>query len=603
MSKFTFTSRQTQERCGLLFLGIIFIALACWSWRKWTYAQFDFGLQLYTPWQLAQGKVLYRDISYIAGGPLSQYYHALLFRVFGVSYIVIALSNLVIAWLTTWGLFRLFARTADLLTAYAVSVVTLCVFVFGHLIAIGNYNFITPYTCETVHGFALSVLAIAWLCRWIASGQTRWAFAAGLATGGVFLTKPEIFLALADAVAVALVVRETTLAVPAGGRWKNLSALAAGAALPAILFTVYFAKVWPTRGGLLAAAGAWLPLFGGKAGHGQFYDWCLGLDVPGENLAQMAQYTGVLVLAAAALALGARFVAQRKYALAGLLWLALAGFLFSSANKLEWVQGGRALPLLTLAGGTFIARRWWLCRREPIGATLVFPLLWAAFALLLLAKMGLNSRIWQYGFYLALPATALLLFVAFRLLPPLLARFEVDEKIFRASLAIFFAVGVVKLLALSNHYYSQKTLAAGSGGDRILIYAEDAGEGIAQTVDWLRAHTGESETLAVLPEGAMVNYLARRINPTPFLVAGPHELQVAGEANVIAAYAARPPAWLLLLHRDTAEFGVGYFGAKDGYGQDLMRWVKTNYSAEWQFGNEPLVTNRFGIEMFRHSTP
>src|ERR1043165_10183671 len=72
--------RRSRERMCLLFLGIVFFVLTCWSWRKWTDVLIDFGLQLYTPWQLAQSKVLYRDVAYLAGGPLSQYFHALLFR-------------------------------------------------------------------------------------------------------------------------------------------------------------------------------------------------------------------------------------------------------------------------------------------------------------------------------------------------------------------------------------------------------------------------------------------------------------------------------------------------------------------------------------------
>jgi hypothetical protein len=160
----------------------------------------------------------------------------------------------------------------------------------------------------------------------------------------------------------------------------------------------------------------------------------------------------------------------------------------------------------------------------------------------------------------------------------------------------------VKLLALSNLYYGLKTFPVGAGGDRFLVYPEavnPAGKGIATAVEWLRANTTERDTLAVLPEGPMVNYLARRANSAPFVVVCPHELRVAGEPAVAAAYAAHPPDLVLLMQRRTAEFGVGYFGAADGYGGDLMGWVKRNYTAEWSFGHEPLVTDQFGMELLR----
>ena len=48
-------------------LGIAFVLLSVWSWQKWRHPLVDFGRELYTPWQLAQGKVLYRDIEAIFG--------------------------------------------------------------------------------------------------------------------------------------------------------------------------------------------------------------------------------------------------------------------------------------------------------------------------------------------------------------------------------------------------------------------------------------------------------------------------------------------------------------------------------------------------------
>ena len=47
-----------------LVLFIIFVALAFWSWRKWPDILIDFGHELYIPWQLASGKVLYKDIAF-----------------------------------------------------------------------------------------------------------------------------------------------------------------------------------------------------------------------------------------------------------------------------------------------------------------------------------------------------------------------------------------------------------------------------------------------------------------------------------------------------------------------------------------------------------
>src|SRR5213595_3718143 len=67
---------------------------AALTWRKWPDVLTDFGSQLYLPWRIASGEVLYRDLMYLTGGPLSQHYHALLFKVFGVSMLPLFISNL-----------------------------------------------------------------------------------------------------------------------------------------------------------------------------------------------------------------------------------------------------------------------------------------------------------------------------------------------------------------------------------------------------------------------------------------------------------------------------------------------------------------------------
>ena len=64
--------------------AIVFALLTWWSWRKWSDPIIDVGRELYVPWQITQGRVLYRDIASLFG-PLSPYVNALWFTLFGVS--------------------------------------------------------------------------------------------------------------------------------------------------------------------------------------------------------------------------------------------------------------------------------------------------------------------------------------------------------------------------------------------------------------------------------------------------------------------------------------------------------------------------------------
>ena len=58
------------------------------SWRKWPDVIVDFGRELYIPWRLSEGAVLYRDVDDVYG-PLSQYFNAGLFRLFGPGLMIV----------------------------------------------------------------------------------------------------------------------------------------------------------------------------------------------------------------------------------------------------------------------------------------------------------------------------------------------------------------------------------------------------------------------------------------------------------------------------------------------------------------------------------
>ena len=95
--------------------------MLAWTWGTWPNVLVDFGRELYVPWRLAEGEVLYRDIAYF-NGPLSPYLNALWFRLFGVGLRTLVVCNglllvgvLVLLYREDWRIgiaFTLFAAAA-----------------------------------------------------------------------------------------------------------------------------------------------------------------------------------------------------------------------------------------------------------------------------------------------------------------------------------------------------------------------------------------------------------------------------------------------------------------------------------------------------------
>src|SRR5580698_1520460 len=98
---------------GLIIVALVFVAEIALTWRRWSNLTGDLGLDLYVPWRLSQGAILYRDLFIFAGGPFSQHFDALLFKIFGASFLTLAVSNLTAIAVMLLVLFRRFASAAD----------------------------------------------------------------------------------------------------------------------------------------------------------------------------------------------------------------------------------------------------------------------------------------------------------------------------------------------------------------------------------------------------------------------------------------------------------------------------------------------------------
>ena len=217
--------------------------------------------------------------------------------------------------------------------------------------------------------------------------------------------------------------------------------------------------------------------------------------------------------------------------------------------------------------------------------------------------MILHSRIWHYGFYLALPAMVMNVYYLNWWLPESLQRRGFHRGLFRLAICVVLGVGAYRMGVISNFFYANKTYAVGAAGDRIFTYRPEVrphGEAITQATQWLKQNTSPNSTLAVLPEGLILNYLTRRPNPTRYASLTPLEVAAYGEATILKNYQAHTPDYIALIHRNSSEFGLGYFGQDPAYGATVMRWIRQNYEPVWLWGSEPLKNDQGGVRILKY---
>ena len=559
---------------------MVFAALLWWSWRKWPDPIVDFGRELYLPWQINAGRVLYRDLASLFG-PLSPYLNALWFRLFGASLMTLALCNLAIFSATVALIYHLVRVPTDRATASAAGLVTLLLFGFSQYIDVGNYNFVTPYSHEATHGIALSVASLALLDHALSTRSRRTCAAAGVCFGLALLTKPEIAAAV---VAGLLAGWSATYAL--GGTDKHDLASSAPvfismAVVPPLLFFLYFATQMDTGAALRATGGAWVPLFGTGITGNRFYRWGMGLDAPAANAGRMLlTFAGFIALIGAAVGVSWTSTDARSSPSRGRRFLRV-GLLAGAIFLLRQGTFPRALPLIVITSLVVLIMLFVRDRGDRAQAIRLRPLImWSAFALLLLAKMGLNARVVHYGFYLAMPAMVVAIVLVGWLIPHVLASWksETVARNFRQLALWMLAAAIAPYLGIAHGWYRTRTLAVGSGADRFYASTLGGQGGVAREALRMIGQTAPPDaTLAVLPEGVMLNYLLRRPSPLRVINLMPPELMAFGEDDVLRSLAANPPDFVLLIPRSATEYGYPPFGSDVRYGLRIMSWIDERY--------------------------
>jgi hypothetical protein len=400
--------------------------------------------------------------------------------------------------------------------------------------------------------------------------------------------KPEIMLAAGLITFTAVLVRwrhGEKLEPPLLAMWVG------GAILPTLGFAVYFANYFPWTEALRVSCSAWSSVIASSQIIGPQEAAFIGTDQPWQHL---IEHVGATLWACTLIAaiVGVAWLTERcpqKWLrlLFGGIWAEILAWV--GCFEINWRATGRCLLGLTVI--YVIICVWDLLRRPLPGKknrAATVRLLLAVLAMALMARMFLNGRIFQYGFYQAAMAGLLVPAVLIGELPVRAGLGQWGRNLIVVGCLALLLPGVAILTDQSQRGLRLKTLAVGKGLDRFYSFTPELNP-TGKIVDAISEQLGKmprAHTLVVLPEGQMINYLARLPSPVPLVFF--YTSKAGHEDEMVAELQRHPPDVIVIISRNLRERGVQRYGEKSGSGLQILHWVTSHYEQAAAIGGDPL---------------
>jgi hypothetical protein len=165
-------------------------------------------------------------------------------------------------------------------------------------------------------------------------------------------------------------------------------------------------------------------------------------------------------------------------------------------------------------------------------------------------------------------------------------------------MGVALLAGIVTIhLEISGLYLSRNTITVGEGANSFL--SDGRASQVNALLAFLARNVPPDKTLSVVPEGAMINILAQRVNPNPCLNLMPPEIASLGETRVLRQLQITPPE-ILVLNLDLIS-SKGFLFHNEPYAPQIASWIVSNYELMERFETSPGEPRRLrlGVLQFR----
>jgi hypothetical protein len=241
----------------------------------------------------------------------------------------------------------------------------------------------------------------------------------------------------------------------------------------------------------------------------------------------------------------------------------------------NWIAGVAIIIVAILIADHSFFRAWAVLQWIALGWALIrdreSPLLiFVAFAVASTLRIPLNVSPSWYGFVLTIPTIALAAYTLFCYLPR------------RNAMALFWLAPFVTTagadLWQQHERYAVKTSPIVSARGTFYDWNADRARILSEVIPAVRGGT-----LAVIPEGITINYLAGVRTPLTFHTFTPVEVDAPQtEGAIVRELTVHPPDRVLMVSRDLREYGARGFGVDYELRAGAQLHARYNVEREWR---------------------
>lgn len=557
-----FEGAKNSDIIALFAFTVIFIILSILTWGVMGDPFVDCGREAYLPASMLKGNILIKDI-FILYNPLSYQINAVLYKLFSSNLTTLYVVGIISAYLILLISYLITRMLFKPLQAFSVVFIIVGLGVFKS----GVFNYIFPYSYSIVYaliGLLLSVLFGIYAIKNCDTNKFNlFIYLSCFSLGFSIANKFEYFYIIVPILFIPIVFRKF--------RFKEyFYSFTAFTILPVISYGILFIQ------GLSFQELVDYIHFGTKF----FSSPCLLNQYQKIFIFTPFKYTSLCL---------SNFLIFVSVLLLdyGLLYLFL-----KSKSKIIKCFLIIFFPYLNFWLLDHVCMEFIFCWFVPLSLIVLFSYYWinrksidllnnqefliAAFILscgvLSIARTYFVVNLYVYGTYLLPLLSISLLIVFLKFIPDIFA--IKDKSVLEITISLFFIMLSLTVLNNSLNYKNSTRVPVNSEKGAFLSTAGQSYV-INESLQYLYRQAPENSTCLVLPEGALINFMADRKSMDKYYHLLPNHIDAIGEDNIVKDLKNKPPEFIFITDRDSSEYGAKYF-CKD-YAYKICKFIDTNY--------------------------